>query len=103
MITALEKVKRLEAYLSMNNADSVLDKSISKLLEREQMRMKQLIFRLQEQLNQFEQQHRLSSQDFYSRYSQGEMGDDMDFIEWASTVEMITNAQYFYSTQTSNS
>jgi hypothetical protein len=94
MITTLEKVKRLEVYLSINNADSVLDKSISKLLVREQMRMKQLISRLQQQLAQFEQQYHLSSQDFYARYSQGEMGDDMDFIEWASTVEMITNAQH---------
>ena len=91
MITTLEKVKRLEVYLSINNADSVLDKSISKLLVREQMRMKQLISRLQQQLAQFEQQYHLSSQDFYLRYSLGEMSDDMDFIEWASTVEMMNN------------
>jgi len=91
----LEKIKFLEAYLAVDNAfvDSVLDKSITKLVIREQMRMQHLKQRLQQQLSQFEQNYNLLSQEFYNRYNQGEMGDEMDFIEWASTIEMLINVE----------
>lgn len=36
-------------------------------------------------------EYQLNSQDFYSRYEKGEFGDEIDFIEWASTIEMIAN------------
>ncbi len=91
----LEKIKSLEAYLATDNifVDSVLDKSITKLVMREQMRMQHLKQRLQQQISQFEQNYNLLSQEFYSRYNQGEMGDEMDFIEWASTIEMLINVE----------
>ncbi len=34
-----------------------------------------------------------NSSDFYTRHKKGEMGDDMDFIEWAATVKMVENAE----------
>ena len=37
----------------------------------------------------FEEKYRLSSQDFYQKFSQGEMGDDEDTIIWAGLVEML--------------
>jgi len=37
----------------------------------------------------FEDKYRLSSQDFYQKFSQGEMGDDEDTIVWAGLVEML--------------
>jgi len=46
---------------------------------------------LQGDLAEFEAQYALSSREFYPRYARGEMGDDMDFIEWAATLEMIAN------------
>jgi len=48
---------------------------------------------LQQQISQFEQNYNLLSQEFYSRYNKGEMGDEMDFIEWASTIEMLINVE----------
>jgi len=95
MISTLEKLKCLEAYLAANSSivDSVLDKSITKLLAREQMRMQNLIQRLQQQISQFEKNYHLVSQEFYTRYNQGKMGDKMDFVEWASTIEMLANAK----------
>lgn len=95
MLNTLEKLKRLEAYVAADAmiADSVLDKILTKFLAREQMRMRQLTQRLQRELKKFEQIYHMLSQEFYPRYNRGEMGDEMDFIEWAATWEMFTNAE----------
>lgn len=95
MITTLEKVQRLEHYLRMDGtvADPVLERSINKLFAREQQRLLELQQRLLKQLLHFEHHYALNSIDFYQRYEQGEMGDDMDFIEWAATVEMLQKVE----------
>ena len=36
-----------------------------------------------------EKKYRMSSQEFYDRFDQGEMGDDMDFIRWAGEFETL--------------
>ena len=38
---------------------------------------------------QFEQRYQLNSIEFQSRYQQGELGDDLDFMEWSATLEML--------------
>jgi hypothetical protein len=35
----------------------------------------------------------MSSEDFQNRYDSGSIGDDMDFIEWAATLEMREKIQ----------
>jgi len=45
------------------------------------------------QLATFEQSYSLTSSEFYTRYDKGEMGDEIDFVEWAATVEMLTNVE----------
>lgn len=67
-----------------------MDMGVSKLIERELSRMLGVRENLSEQLAEFEQQYSFDSWDFYARYQKGEMGDDMDFVEWA-TVEMLEN------------
>ena len=39
-------------------------------------------------LTLLEQKHGLSSTEFLQRYQRGEMGDDMEFVRWATKVEM---------------
>ena len=93
MLTTLEKVKQLEQYVALGSStiDPILDMTISKLLTREFNRMVELKTRLANQLREFEEQYALKSEVFYERYENGEMGDDMDFVEWAATVEMVAN------------
>lgn len=95
MLSTLEKVQCLEAYVAMDGVsiDSVLDKSLTKLLTREYLRTQHLTQRLREELRQFEQTYHLLSEEFYISYGRGEMGDAMDFIEWAATFEMLMNAE----------
>ncbi len=47
--------------------------------------------RLKQQIVAFEEQYGWTTPEFYPRFERGELGDDMDFIEWAATWEMIQN------------
>ncbi len=95
MLTTLEKVRRLEAYIAADSAtvDQVLDMSVDKLLAREVERMRQVRDRLAAQLAEFEAQYGLDSTEFCARYERGEMGDAMDLIEWSATVNMLANIE----------
>ena len=95
MITTLEKVKKLEKYLAINDSaiDPVVETTINKLLVREYDRMVELKARLASELSLFEKRYALPSDNFYQRYEAGELGDDVDFIEWAATIEMLTNVE----------
>jgi len=95
MATTLEKVRRLEEYLATSNVtlDPVLDITINKILVRELNRITEIKTRLENQLAEFEERYALQSGDFYKRYESGELGDAIDFVEWASTIEMLTNLQ----------
>jgi hypothetical protein len=39
-------------------------------------------------LTLLEQKHGLSSAEFYERYQRGEMGDEMEFMRWATKFEI---------------
>jgi hypothetical protein len=47
------------------------------------------ILNLKLDMQVFEEKYRLSSQDFYKKFTQGEMGDDEDAMTWAGLVEML--------------
>lgn len=38
-------------------------------------------------LSVFEERYRMSTEDFFYRYSAGEMGDSVDFLEWSNAYE----------------
>jgi hypothetical protein len=95
MMTTLEKVKQLEEYLAISSpaVDPAIETTINKLLARELDRLVGLKTRLTKELLEFEARYNLPSDDFYRRYETGELGDAMDFVEWAATIEMLSNAR----------
>lgn len=52
-----------------------------------------LLAQLQADLLAFEQQYQLSSAEFYRQYQAGKMDDRLDFVEWASLIQMAESIQ----------
>ena len=48
---------------------------------------------LRQDLAAFEQQYGLNSDEFYRRFQAGQTDDRMDYVEWASLVQMTENLQ----------
>jgi septation ring formation regulator EzrA len=96
MTSTLEKIRKLEHYIATGgpSQDRVLDMALEKLLSREMDRLSETRERLQTQISEFEQTYHLHSTEFSKQFAQGELGDDIDFIEWASTLEMIANLDH---------
>ncbi|MBI5602878.1 MAG: hypothetical protein HY879_05945 [Deltaproteobacteria bacterium] len=92
MMNILEKVKLLEKVIAVDvtTIDPVLELAIEKLLKREAPRMDELKQRLLKQESEFEKKYGLNSEEFYRRYEKGIMGDDMDYVEWSATIDMLT-------------
>ena len=94
-MTTLEKVRKLERYLSLLTPETepVIDKTIDKLLDRESMRLHELQATLRAQLADFEKKYGMSTEIFLERFERGEQGDAMDYMEWAATSEMLVNSE----------
>jgi hypothetical protein len=45
---------------------------------------------LEHKLKKFENQYQMSSQNFYQKFQNGELGDSTDFFEWNTYYEMLT-------------
>ena len=39
------------------------------------------------QLSLYEERHKMTSEDFFHRYSKGQMEDTIDFVEWSNAYE----------------
>jgi hypothetical protein len=94
-MTTLEKVKRLEQYVAIDNSavDRVFDMTLDKLLAREAARLHDIRARLLGQLAEFEERYGVESDEFYAQYERGKMGDATDFVEWSATVDMLANVE----------
>ena len=87
----MRKNKQIATDPSM--IDPVMEMAIDKLLKRETTRIGDIHLRINGQIADFEAKYKMSSEDFQSRYDSGSIGDDMDFIEWAATLDMREKIQ----------
>ena len=51
-------------------------------------KMQHQLDELEHDLAEFQERYELSSAEFYTQFQAGEMGDDVDLIEWASLYQM---------------
>jgi len=94
-MTILNKIKLLEEYVSVDASviDPVVELAIEKLLKREASRMNELRRHLLEQKTEFEEKYGISSEEFNKLYEKGMMGDEMDYVEWSATVDMLSGIE----------
>ncbi|MCX6031387.1 MAG: hypothetical protein NT169_19070 [Chloroflexi bacterium] len=100
MAAVLEKVRQLEQYVQTTNGrvDWVVESTIDKLLDRERQKLRQQLARLKSQTTDFEARYGWTSDEFHPRFERGELGDDIDLIEWSATLSMIANLQHAIGT-----
>ncbi|MBK1986644.1 hypothetical protein A0J48_003655 [Sphaerospermopsis aphanizomenoides BCCUSP55] len=48
---------------------------------------------LEQSLKNFETKYQMSSSDFYQKFQEGQLGDEIDMIEWSVFYEKWTNAK----------
>jgi hypothetical protein len=71
----------------------VIDQAVGKLIVLEVERSRYELQRLEVRLSAYEQQYDMTSEEFYRRFRSGELGDDMDFVEWSVFWDMYQATQ----------
>jgi len=86
-------LQRLAQLYQSGQTSPLLDRALRKLLDYEAEENRRLLAQLTSDLRMFEEQYHLASATFYHRYLAGQTDDRMDFVEWASLVQMAENTQ----------
>ena len=96
MTVQTQTVGRLQSLLDLylgGYQSPVVDQTVSKLISLEVGQCRAELERLAVRLTAYEQQYGMTSKDFYRRFRSGELGDDMDFVEWSVFWDMYQAAQ----------
>ena len=91
-----KNARRLAVLARLSEQGQLSDevtRSVDKFLDYEAAQTRTLLAQLQADMQVFEQQYHLSSAEFYQQYQTGKTDDSMDFVEWASLIQMADNAQ----------
>ena len=82
------KLNRLEVLRDVYPDERELDHVLEKLLDVALSRQRLRLARYERDLREFEERYGMDSTSFYERFEAGELGDAMDFFEWAGLYEL---------------
>lgn len=91
--TIAQRLQVLAELYQQGQVSALMDNALRKLLAYEATICRAHIKELQQDLAGFERQYELTSTEFYRRFQAGQTDDRMDFVEWASLVQMLENLQ----------
>jgi hypothetical protein len=86
--TTLQHLDQLKELYAAGFHDEFLDSALQKLIERQIARDENDLAQINAQLLEFEQAYRLTSDEFWRRYQDGQMADTADFMEWNILCKM---------------
>jgi stress response protein YsnF len=86
-----ERLHALAELYQQGQVSDLMERTLEKLLRHEAAQCHTLLRQLEADLAAFEQQYHLSSTEFYRQFQAGQTGDEMDYVEWASLVQMADN------------
>ena len=87
------RLKTLARLYQQGQASEVMDRTLDKLLTYEREQSQAQLRELQVDLAELERRYQMSSADFYRRFRTGQTDDRMDYVEWASLIQMADNLQ----------
>jgi len=88
-----ERLHALAELYKQGQVSDLMDRTLEKLLRHEAEQSQAQLSQLRADLAEFEQTYHLSSPEFYRQFQAGQLGDDMDYVEWASLVQMAENLE----------
>jgi hypothetical protein len=80
--------QKLEVLKQTCADESELDQVVGKLLDMTLSQYRRRLERYERDLQTFEKRYGMDSATFYQRFEAGELGDTMDFFEWAGLHEL---------------
>ncbi|QGP92650.1 hypothetical protein MGLY_20380 [Neomoorella glycerini] len=87
-MSTLERLKRLEGLVQVFGSDRLLDTTINKLMKTKKQELVKRLSSIQYELKRLEQTYQINSNEFKDKYHAGLLGDDVDYIKWASLIDM---------------
>lgn len=87
------RLQKLAQLYQQQQGSKLMTRTLDKLMQYELALSREQLAQLQDDLRRFEQQYGLSSDEFYRRYQAGQTDDRMDYVEWASLVQMAQNVE----------
>lgn len=89
--TIAKRLQQLAELYQRGQTSPLMDRTLHKLLTHEADVCRAHLEELRQDITTFEQQYGLSSTEFYRRFQAGQTDDRMDYVEWASLVQMSEN------------
>jgi hypothetical protein len=80
-----ERIKALEKI----GAGALADQALLKLVRLHVQKYERHLIEVQKELEPFEQQYGISSEEGYRRFMAGEMGDAADIVEWMELYDNV--------------
>jgi len=81
-------IKGLEEIFKKNLYDDYLHTALSKIISYEIEKTVKEVKDLETELVSYESKFNMQSEEFYKKYSTGELDDSSDFFEWAALYQM---------------
>jgi len=89
--TISQRLRTLAQLYQQGRPSELMERTLDKMLSFEADTCQAQLAELEADLAAFEERYNLSSAEFYRRFQAGEIDDRMDYVEWASLVQMADN------------
>jgi vacuolar-type H+-ATPase subunit D/Vma8 len=86
-----ERLHALAELYQQGQVSELMERTLEKLLRQEAEQCQAQLRQLQADLAEFEQKYQRSSTEFYQQFQAGQTSDEMDYVEWASLIQMADN------------
>jgi hypothetical protein len=86
-----QRLSRLAVLYERGQASELMERTLNKLMTHEAQQAQHQLDELGVELAEIEHRYGLTSDEFFRRFQAGQTDDRMDFVEWASLVQMATN------------
>jgi len=82
------KVSGLAKLYEKGQVSDLTAKTLNKLVDMEISQSRSDLEATEKDLQEFEKRYQMSTEKFYKRWQAGKLGDEMDYVEWASLAQM---------------